>query len=121
MAKEMAFEMAASRIRFGPGSTREGGMDAGDMGARRVMVLTDPVMRDLPPVAAVLESLDGQKIDYSLFDRVRIEPTDESFEEAIGFARSGEFDAFIAVGGGSTIDTAKAANLYSTYPADLLD
>jgi len=121
MAKEMAFEMAASRIRFGPGSTREVGMDAGDMGARRVMVLTDPVMRDLPPVAAVLESLDGQKIDYSLFDRVRIEPTDESFEEAIGFARSGEFDAFIAVGGGSTIDTAKAANLYSTYPADLLD
>jgi hydroxyacid-oxoacid transhydrogenase len=56
-----------------------------------------------------------------LFDKVRIEPTDGSFQEAIAFAQAEPFDAFVAVGGGSTIDTAKAANLYSTYPADLLD
>ena len=58
---------------------------------------------------------------FKLFDAVCIEPTDESFQEAIRFATEGEFDAFVAVGGGSTIDTAKAANLYSTFPAEFLD
>ena len=42
-------------------------------------------------------------------------------QEAIAFAHSEPFDAFVAVGGGSSMDTAKAANLYSTYPADFLD
>ena len=36
--------------------------------------------------------------------------------------RQRPFDAFVAVGGGSMIDTAKAVNLYTTYPpADFLD
>ena len=55
-----------------------------------------------------------------LFDRVRIEPTDISFREAIEFASDGGFDGFVAVGGGSTMDTAKVANLYATHPADLM-
>ena len=55
-----------------------------------------------------------------LFDEVEVEPTDESFKAAIEFATEGNFDGFISVGGGSSIDTAKAANLYSTYPADFL-
>lgn len=121
VTQEIGFEMAASSIRFGPGTTREIGMDLADMGVRRVMVLTDPTLNRLPPVAAVLESLAGEKIEFSLFSRVRVEPTDGSFQEAIAFARAGGFDGFVAVGGGSTIDTAKAANLYSTYPADFLD
>ncbi len=58
---------------------------------------------------------------YTVFDRVRVEPTDESLQEAIQFASAGDYDAFMAVGGGSTIDTAKAANLYSCWPADFLD
>lgn len=122
MDHEIAFEMATSNIRFGFGATDEIGMDLSDLGAERVMVLTDPVVRDLPPVARVLDSLDHHKVRYAVFDRVRIEPTEESFRDAIEFAKAGEFDAFVAVGGGSTIDTAKAANLYSTYPpADFLD
>ena len=120
MEKEYAIELAASRIRFGPGVTREIGKDLTDLGARRVLVFTDPYLVKLAPVAAVLTALDEQKIPYKLFDRVRVEPTDESFQEAIGFAASEEFDAVVAVGGGSTIDTAKAANLYATHPAPLL-
>jgi hydroxyacid-oxoacid transhydrogenase len=121
MSLEYAFEMATSNIRFGPGVTREVGMDLADMGARRVMVVTDPNLARLAPVAAVIESLKREKIDFELFDRARVEPTDESFKEAIDFARAGSFDGFVAVGGGSSIDTAKAANLYATYPADLLE
>ena len=118
---EYAFEMATSTIRFGVGVTREIGLELADQGLRHVLVLTDPNLRKLPPVVTVLESLDDRKIRYALFDRVRVEPTDESFREATAAAQSGDFDAFVAVGGGSTIDTAKAANLYSCYPADLLD
>ena len=121
MTCETAFNMSSSNIRYGLDATREIGMDLTDMGVNHVMVLTDSNLAKLPPVLTVLETLDDQKLEYTLFDRVRIEPTDESFLEAIAFAESQTFDAFIAVGGGSTIDTAKAVNLYSTYPADLLD
>ena len=121
MATDTAFEMATASIRFGPGVTREVGMDLADMGARRVMVVTDPNVAKLPPVAAALESLAAERVECELFDRAHVEPTDGSLEEAITFAQEGGFEAFVAVGGGSAIDTAKAANLYSSYPADFLE
>jgi hydroxyacid-oxoacid transhydrogenase len=121
MLNEYAFEMATAAIRFGFGVTREVGAELADLGKKHVLVFTDPNLRALPPVTAVLESLRDQKIRISVFDRVRVEPSDESFRDATIAARSEEFDAFVAVGGGSTIDTAKAANLYSSYPADFLD
>ena len=121
MTHEYAFEMASSNVRFGHGVTREIGMDLADLGARRVMVVTDPNLAGMAPVATVLESLAAEKIDCVLFDRVRVEPTDASFKEAIAFAQSEPTDAFVAVGGGSAMDTAKAANLYSTHPADFLE
>jgi hydroxyacid-oxoacid transhydrogenase len=114
--------MAASSIRFGVGVTREVGMDLADMGVKLVLVVTDPVVARLPPVQAVIESLEASKVPYVVYDRVRVEPTDDSFEDAIAFARQRPFDAFVAVGGGSVIDTAKAVNLYTTYPpAEFLD
>ena len=121
MAGDTAFEMATSGIRFGQGVTREVGMDLEEWGMSKVMVLSDPKLRDLAPTTKVLESLSNENIEHALFDRIRVEPTDASFREAIDFASAGSFDSFVAVGGGSTIDTAKAANLYSTYPADFLD
>jgi hydroxyacid-oxoacid transhydrogenase len=122
MDNDYAFEMAASAIRFGAGVTREVGADLADLGARNVLVMSDPIVSRLPVMQRVVESLEAEGLGYALFDRVRVEPTDESFLDAIGCARESAFDAFVAVGGGSTIDTAKAANLYSTYPpADFLD
>lgn len=122
MQKEIAFEMAVSAVRFGAGVTREVGMDLADMGVRRVLVLTDPTLSRLAPVRTTLESLEANKLSFTLYDRVRVEPSDESFLDAIAFARLDAYDAFVAVGGGSTMDTAKAANLYTTQPpADFLD
>jgi len=122
MPREIAFEMAVSSVRFGPGVTREVGMDLADLGAKNVLVLTDPVLRSMSPVATVMESLETNRVAATLYDRVRVEPTDESFLDAIAFARKGNYDAIVAVGGGSTIDTAKAVNLYVTYPpTDFLD
>ena len=122
MPHDFAFEMAASAVRFGAGVTREVGADLAEMGITSVLVMTDPILRRLAPVRTVLESLEASRIPFVLYDRVRIEPNDESFLDAIAFAQQQPFDAIIAVGGGSTIDTAKAVNLYTTYPpADFLD
>ncbi len=122
MRKENAFEIAASNIRFGAGVTHEVGMELADLGARKVLVLTDPVLARMSPVQTALESLNDAGIPFALYDRVRIEPSDESFLDAIDFAREAQCDAFVAVGGGSTIDTAKAVNLYTAYPpGDFLD
>ena len=122
MEQEIAFEMAASSVRFGAGVTREVGMDLVDLGVRRALVVTDPNLTGLAPVQKVLDSLDAAGVEAVLYDRVRVEPTDLSFRDAIQFGESVTVDGIVAVGGGSVIDTAKAVNLYTTYPpADFLD
>ena len=121
MLKDTAFQMAASNIRFGRGITHELGMDLVAMDVRRTMVVIDPALVSLPAGETVLESLEENGIDYRVFDAVAVEPTDSSFKAAAEFAVSGNFDSVVAVGGGSAIDTAKAANLYSTHPADFFD
>jgi hydroxyacid-oxoacid transhydrogenase len=112
--------MDTSSIKFGPGVTRELGHDASQWGLRRVMVVTDPYLAGTDPLRATLESLGNAGIQGVVFDQVRIEPTDASFQAAIDFATDGRFDGFVAVGGGSSMDTAKAANLYASFPADFL-
>src|SRR5512136_2340733 len=107
MAKETVFTMDASSIKFGVGATREVGFDMKELGARRVMVVTDPNLAASEPVAIALAALKAEGIDTALFDRVRIEPNDVSFKDAIAFATEGRFDGYVAVGGGSTMDTAK--------------
>jgi hydroxyacid-oxoacid transhydrogenase len=122
MTSDYAFEMAVAAVRFGAGVTREVGADLADLGVKRALVISDPIVSRLRPVQTVVESLEASGIAFTLFDRVRVEPTDESFLDAIEFAKANPCDGFVAVGGGSTIDTAKAANLYSTFPpADFLD
>ena len=122
MNREIAFEMAASSVRFGAGVTREVGMDLVDLGVRTALVVTDPNLTRLAPVQTVLAALDEAGVEAVLYDRVRVEPTDLSFRDAIQFAAAATVDGIVAVGGGSVIDTAKAVNLYTTYPpADFLD
>jgi len=122
MTHEIAFEMATSSVRYGVGVTREVGMDLADLGVRHALVLMDPVVGRLATGNVVRNSLDAAGVKFTVYDRIRVEPTDESFLDAIDFAKQGNYDAIVAVGGGSTIDTAKAVNLYVTYPpADFLD
>ena len=118
MTLETVLTMNTSNIKYGSGATREVGYDMKKLGAQRVMVVSDPNLTHGEPVSVTLDALRAAEIDAALFDQVRIEPTDVSFKEAIRFATDGGFDGYVAVGGGSTIDTAKAANLYATFPAD---
>jgi len=122
MDRDNAFEMAVAAVRYGAGVTREVGMDLADRGIRRALIVTDPVVAKLPPARAIVDSLDASSVQWVMYDRVRVEPTEESWLDAIDFAREQTFDAIVAVGGGSSIDTAKAVNLYTSHPpADFLD
>src|SRR6188768_1919079 len=118
---DTAFQLSTSNLRFGAGTTREVGMDLEDMGLKRTLLVIDPRLIDSATGQTVCDSLKAAGRDFDVFSTVEVEPTDRSFHQAIAVAREGRFDSFVAVGGGSAIDTAKAANLYSTYPADFLD
>ncbi|KAG6006974.1 hypothetical protein E4U54_000083 [Claviceps lovelessii] len=120
--KEYAFEMAASSIRFGPGVTQEVGMDFKNLGANKVAVVTDATVDKLDAMRQVREGLTREGISFEVFSNVRVEPKDSSIKEAIDWVRPYQPDAFLAVGGGSVMDTAKLMNLYLNYPdADFLD
>jgi hydroxyacid-oxoacid transhydrogenase len=112
--------MDTSSIRFGPGVTREVGYEMARLGASCVMLVVDPHLAEGEAVATARASLLAAGIDAVTYDGVRCEPTDVSFKAAIRFASKGHFDGYVAVGGGSTMDTAKVANLYTTYPADFM-
>ncbi len=97
-------------------------MDLVDLGVRKALVVTDANLTSLAPVKTALTALEAAGVEAVLYDQVRVEPTDVSFLHAIQFARGAAVDGIVAVGGGSVIDTAKAVNLYTTYPpADFLD
>ncbi|HUE17356.1 MAG TPA: hydroxyacid-oxoacid transhydrogenase [Planctomycetaceae bacterium] len=120
-AHDTAFQFAAANLRFGTGITREVGHDLVELGVQRTLLFVDPALRDTETAETVLSSLKAGRVDFDVYDRIVVEPTDASFREAASYARRGRFDSFVAVGGGSTIDTAKAANLYSTHDAEFFD
>jgi alcohol dehydrogenase class IV len=118
---EAAFAIDASRIVFGARTLDELGDHARSVGATRVALFTDRAVGKLEHVARARKSLQNANIDFAVFDAVHVEPTDASFALAARFAKEGRFDAYVSIGGGSTIDTCKAASLYATFPADFLD
>lgn len=120
MPLESVITVGAAAIKYGLGATREVGFDLAELGARRVLVVTDPRLASSEPVAVTLESLRRHGLEPVVYAEARVEPTDSSLLEAVRVAVDGRFDGFVGVGGGSSLDTAKAANLYSTWPADFL-
>ncbi|MFC1941786.1 hydroxyacid-oxoacid transhydrogenase [Chloroflexota bacterium] len=120
MATESVFVTVASSIKYGFGATREIGFDMKELGAKRIMVVTDRNLAGKDPVKITMKSLEDEGLEAVLYDKTHVEPTDVSLKEAIDFAQKGKFDGFIGVGGGSSMDTAKAADLYATYPAEFM-
>ncbi len=121
LANESVFTWAAPPLKFGVGALDEVGAEAGNRGARSALVLTDPGVAETGVPERVRVSLEATGVSATVYDQVGVEPTDESIEAAVEFARRGSFDCFVAVGGGSSIDTAKAVNLLTTHDGELLD
>lgn len=114
---ETILEVEAPRVKFGRGAIAEIGPEAVALGLRRVALFTDARLAKLELVERARRSLREAGVDIAEYDRVRIEPTDGSFRDAAAFAVDARADGYVSVGGGSVIDTAKAANLYATHPA----
>jgi alcohol dehydrogenase class IV len=112
------FAIDASSVVFGRGAIAELGDHVRALGGRRVALFTDATLSRLPFVDAARRSLAAAGLDVVVYDTVEVEPTDGSFQAAARFATEGRFDAYVSIGGGSVIDTCKAAALYATYPAD---
>ena len=118
---ETIFSVDPRPIKFGDGASRELAYEVTRLQIRHVAIFTDAITIDLEPCTLALQSLDDAGISYQVYSQTRIEPTDKSFKEATQFLDKGGFDGVVSIGGGSVIDTAKAANLLHCYPADLLD
>lgn len=114
-----AFTVDASRITFGRGCLKESGARARALGMRRVALFTDNRIRTLAHFEAVQTALNNAGLDVAVYDEVHVEPTDRSFRDAARFAAETRPDGYVSIGGGSVIDTCKAANLYATRPAEL--
>jgi hydroxyacid-oxoacid transhydrogenase len=118
---ETVFVMEMSPIKFGLGAMDEIGFDAARLGLRKALIFTDRNLAAAGLPDRVRALLEEQGIKADTYDGVEVEPSDRSMEDAAEYARTKEFDGLVAVGGGSTIDTCKAANLLTCYPAPLLD
>lgn len=119
---ETVFTYAAPALKFGAGASDEIGHDLTTYDARRVLVVTDPGVAATGHPQRIAEQIASHGIEVAVFDRVHVEPTDVSLDEAVAWARAeGPWDAFVAVGGGSAIDTAKAVNLLTTNEGVLMD
>jgi hydroxyacid-oxoacid transhydrogenase len=119
---ERVFTYAAPGLKFGPGAAAELGHDLRGLGARRVLMVTDPGVAAAGHPGRIAERLVAEGLTVTTYDDARVEPTDASLLAATEFARAaGPFDAVLAVGGGSSIDTAKAVNLLLTNPGELED
>lgn len=116
---ESCFTVDAASITFGRGALTEAGAVLRGLGCRRVALFTDAAVRRAPWFVAIAPSLAAAGVDFAIYDAVRIEPDEASFQAAARFFGDGRFDGVLSIGGGSVMDTAKAASLLGTYPAEL--
>jgi hydroxyacid-oxoacid transhydrogenase len=118
---ETIFTMEATPVKFGRGASAEAGWELARLGVRRAMLVTDPGVAAVGYPERIQRTIESEGIEVVLFDHSRVEPTIDSFQAAVDYALEHEVDGFVSVGGGSSIDTAKVANLVSTHPAPVMD
>ncbi|WP_322613180.1 hydroxyacid-oxoacid transhydrogenase [Dermacoccus abyssi] len=119
---ETIFTYGSPQLKYGTGAVTELGHDATTLGARTAAVVSDPGVAAAGIVTPVVEALEGAGVRVDVFTDSHVEPTDASLEEAAAWAREhGPWDVIVAVGGGSSIDTAKAINLMTTNDGELMD
>lgn len=118
---ESIIPLSMAKLKFGIGATEETGYELRAAGAKKVLLVADRHLWATGLIDKVKTIIEDEGIQLAIYDAIHIEPTDVSFKHAIDSMEAMEIDAFVALGGGSTLDTAKAMNLFSTYPADLFD
>jgi alcohol dehydrogenase class IV len=118
---ETVFTLEATPIKFGPGAAADAGWELKRLGVTRALLVTDPRVAATGHPDRVRASIEAEGIAVVVYDRVRVEPTLASLQEAADVARDAGVDGFVSVGGGSCIDTAKVADLIVSHPAPVMD
>ena len=118
---ESVFTWGGTPLKIGVGAADELPFDLAQLGVQRVLILTDRGVMETGIPERIRASLEETGLKAEIFDGVHVEPTDESLRRAAEFAQASDPDGFVAIGGGSAIDTAKAANLLTCYPGDVMD
>ena len=118
---ETVFTMEATPIKYGRGAAEEVGWEVRRLRMSRVMLVSDPGVIEAGITGRIRELIEAEGVEVEVWDRSRVEPTADSLQAAADFAREGEFDGFVAVGGGTSIDTAKVSDLISTHGGEIMD
>jgi hydroxyacid-oxoacid transhydrogenase len=118
---ETVFTMEATPIKYGRGAAEEVGWEVRRLRMSRVMLVSDPGVIQAGITGRIVELIEAEGVEVEVWDRSRVEPTADSLQAAADFAGDGNFDGFVAVGGGTSIDTAKVSDLIATHGGEIMD
>jgi alcohol dehydrogenase len=110
-----------TRIVFGADTVDRVGELARGLGARRVLVVTDSGIVTAGHVQRVERSLQAAGLGVVVYDRVRENPTTKDVDQCVAVAKQAGIDAFVGLGGGSSMDTAKGCNFLLTNGGRMQD
>ncbi len=120
MSTECLF-MHPERTFFGQGVARKVGECVKDLGGKRVFLVTDEIVAGLDVFKDVEKSLEEKDIDYYVYSKVDANPTDVQVEKGAGLFKKEKADFLVAVGGGSSMDSAKAIGVLVNNGGSILD
>ncbi|OSS41313.1 Alcohol dehydrogenase [Desulfurella amilsii] len=114
---DTVFTVRNVQVKFGEGVASEVGYETKRMGAKKVLIVTDKnISKSTDILSTIKDSLEKSGVGFDVFDSSPVEPIDTAFMKGLESIKGSTYDGFIGVGGGSSIDTAKMLNLYTTYP-----
>ncbi len=90
------------------------------LGIGKPLIITDPGIVRAGILDKVTGCLKEEKIDHGVFDGVEPDPKVENVSKAVEVVKNGKHDAVIGLGGGSSIDAAKAACILAANEIDLI-
>jgi alcohol dehydrogenase len=103
-----------TRLVFGVNAVERTGEIVRELGARKVLLVTDAGLVAAGHAEHVLNSLKSDGVTATVFDRVRENPTTRCVDDCLAVAKSAQIEAIIGLGGGSSMDTAKGCNFLLT-------
>ncbi|KZN23225.1 alcohol dehydrogenase [Haladaptatus sp. R4] len=121
MTQQLAEWNVPNRILFGRGASDEVGSYIDRFDAERALVVTDEGVREAGVLEPVLESIEEAGKEYAIFDGVQPDPTDTVVHEAADAYDDADANLILGIGGGSSLDTAKAASIIAANDGHILD
>lgn len=120
-AFESVFTLEATQLKFGAGAAEELGWELRRFGPKSVVLVADPALHAYGLIERIEAIIAAAGVASFRFEDIRVEPTIGSLQKAVEFCAAHPADGFVALGGGSTIDTAKVSNLISVHGGAIMD